>query len=127
MGLKITEIPFVGYPVSDIKRAREFYEGILGLTPNGLDQEVPDMPGKYWVEYAVDSQTLAISNAWNPSGQSGPSLAFEVEDFEEALEHLKNHEVKITTECIETPGCRMALIEDWDGNGITIHKRKYGI
>ena len=51
MGLKIAEIPFVGYPVSDIKRAREFYEGILGLTPGAIDQEIPEMPGKYWIEY----------------------------------------------------------------------------
>ena len=124
MGIKITEIPFMGYPVSDIKRAREFYEGILGLTPHGLDQDVPGMPGKYWVEYGVGSQTLAISNAWEPSGQSGPSIAFEVKHFQEAVDHLKSYGVTIVAECIETPGCRMALIEDWDGNGITIHKMK---
>jgi len=124
MGLKIAEIPFVGYPVSDIKRAREFYEGILGLTPGAIDQEIPEMPGKYWIEYKVGSHTLAISNAWEPSGQSGPSVAFEVEHFQDALEHLKSQGVKIVAECIETPGCRIALIEDWDGNGITIHKMK---
>ena len=124
MGLKITGIPFVGYPVSDMKRARDFYEGILGLMPGAIDQEIPEMPGKYWVEYEVGSQTFAISNAWEPSGQSGPSVAFEVEDFQEALNHLKNQGVKIVAECIETSGCRIALIEDWDGNGITIHKIK---
>ena len=124
MGLKITHIPFVGYPVSNIKRAREFYEGILGLKPGAIDEEIPEMPGKYWIEYEVGSQTLAISNAWDPSGQSGPSVTFEVEHFEEALEHLKNRGVKILAECIETPVCRMGLIEDFDGNGITIHKMK---
>ncbi len=124
MGLKITKIAFVGYPVSDIQRAREFYEGILGLIPGAIDQEIPDMPGKYWVEYEIGSQTLAISNAWNPSGQDGPSVAFEVDHFQDSLEHLKSHGVKIVAECIETPVCRMALIEDWDGNGITIHKLK---
>ena len=124
MGLTITEIPFVGYPVSDMRRARDFYEGILGLTPGALDHEIPEMPGKYWVEYAVGSQTFAISNAWDPSGQSGPSIAFEVEHFQDALEHLKSQGVKIIAECIDTPGCRIALIEDWDGNGITIHKMK---
>ena len=29
----ITEIAFTGTPVTDIKRAREFYEGVLGLKP----------------------------------------------------------------------------------------------
>ena len=124
MALNVTGIPFVGYPVSDMNRARDFYEGILGLTPDAIDQEIPGMPGKYWVEYAVGSQTLAISNAWEPSGQSGPSVALEVEHFQEALEHLKIQGVKIVAECIETPGCRMALIEDGDGNGITIHEMK---
>jgi predicted enzyme related to lactoylglutathione lyase len=124
MSLKITEMPFVGYPVSDMKRARDFYEGILGLTLGAIDQEIPEMPGKYWVEYDVGSQTLAISNAWEPSGQSGPSVAFEVEHFQEAIQHLKGQGVKIVAECIETPVCYMALIEDWDGNGITIHKMK---
>jgi catechol 2,3-dioxygenase-like lactoylglutathione lyase family enzyme len=28
------EIAFVAYPVTDIARARKFYEGILGLKPN---------------------------------------------------------------------------------------------
>ena len=31
--MKITEIAFTGTPVTDIKRAREFYEGVLGLNP----------------------------------------------------------------------------------------------
>jgi len=29
----IAEIAFTGTPVTDIKRAREFYEGVLGLKP----------------------------------------------------------------------------------------------
>ena len=59
MGLTITDIPFIGYPVSDMKRAREFYEGILGLKPGEIDHEIQQMPGKYWVEYEIGSQTLA--------------------------------------------------------------------
>mgnify|MGYP000336093219 FL=1 len=124
MALTITEIPFVGYPVSDMNRARDFYERVLGLEPGDIDHEIKEMPGKYWVEYEIGAQTLAISNAWEPSGQSGPSVAFEVEDFQESVNHLKKEGVKILAECIETSVCRMALIEDLDGNGITIHKRK---
>ena len=29
--MKITAIAFVGIPVTDMKRARGFYEGVLGL------------------------------------------------------------------------------------------------
>ena len=31
--MKVIEIAFTGYPVTDLKRARQFYEGILGLKP----------------------------------------------------------------------------------------------
>jgi len=123
MSLKVSEVAFFGYPVSDMKRAKDFYERVLGLKVGEIDEEIPVMPGKYWVEYEVGSQTFAISNAWEPSGQNGPSIAFEVEDFEEAMNHLKKEGVKIVAEYLETPVCRIALIEDPDGNGITIHKR----
>ena len=33
--MKATNIAFTGIPVTDIKRARAFYEGALGLTPAG--------------------------------------------------------------------------------------------
>lgn len=31
--MKVTEIAFTGYPVTDLKRARQFYEGTLNLQP----------------------------------------------------------------------------------------------
>lgn len=123
MSIKVSDVAFVGYPVSDMKRAKDFYEQILGLKVGEAEHEIPVMPGKSWAEYEVGSQTLALSNAWEPSGQNGPSIALEVEDFEEAVKHLKNEGVKILAECIDTPVCKIALIEDPDGNGITIHKR----
>ena len=54
--MKINAIAFVGIPVTDIKRAREFYEGVLGLK---LTEEM----GKgHWVEYAIGDGTLALGN-----------------------------------------------------------------
>ena len=85
---KIAEVAFIAYPVSDINRAREFYENLLGLQPGEFNHELEGMPGKYWIEYEVGNVTFAISNAWEPSGQSGPSVAFEVEDLQEAVSHL---------------------------------------
>ncbi|MFZ0710901.1 MAG: VOC family protein [Terrimicrobiaceae bacterium] len=121
---KITEVAFIAYPVSDINRAREFYENLLGLQPGEFNHELEGMPGKYWIEYEVGNVTFAISNAWEPSGQSGPSVAFEVEDLQEAVSHLKKAGVAFLVENIETPVCSFALVTDPDGNGITIHKRK---
>ena len=122
--IKITEAPFVAYPVSDVSRARNFYENILGLSPGELDSEIEGMPGKYWIEYDLGNLTLAISNAWDPSGASGPSVALEVADLNEAVSHLKQAGVTFVADHIESPVCDFALIADPDGNGITIHKRK---
>ncbi|MBX3303348.1 MAG: VOC family protein [Nitrospira sp.] len=122
--MNITEAAFIGYPVSDIKRARNFYENLLGLTPGEFDHEIEGMPGKYWIEYDIGNVTLAISNTWEPSGQGGPSVALEVENFEDAVSKLKAADVTILADRIESPVCCFALITDPDGNGITIHKRK---
>jgi predicted enzyme related to lactoylglutathione lyase len=122
--INITETAFIAYPVSDIARARDFYEKLLGLTPGEFDHELEGMPGKYWIEYEVGNVAFAISNSWEPSGQSGPTVAFEVENLEEAVSHLKKAGVNFVLDNFDTPVCSFALITDPDGNGITIHKRK---
>ncbi len=47
--MKIIEIAFTGYPVTDLKRARQFYEGTLGLTAarTGGDET------RGWIEYDI--------------------------------------------------------------------------
>ena len=42
--MKITEIAFSAYPVTDLAPARAFYEGVLGLTPHLAPLEL--MPGQ---------------------------------------------------------------------------------
>jgi hypothetical protein len=34
--MKIVEVAFTGYPVTDMERARAFYEGILKLEPSRI-------------------------------------------------------------------------------------------
>jgi predicted enzyme related to lactoylglutathione lyase len=123
--IKIAEVAFIAYPLSDVSRARHFYENILGLSPGEFDHEIEGVPGKHWIEYEVGNVTLAISNAWEPSGASGPSVALEVENLDEAVSHLKQAGVTFLADHIETPFCSFALIADPDGNSITVHKRKF--
>ena len=118
--MKIKEIGFVAIPVTDIKRARSFYEKILGLRPSD------EMMGGKWIEYAVGDDTLAIANmseTWTPSDQ-GTGAALEVENFEEAIKNLKDAGVKFTAEPSETPCCHIAVVQDPDGNKLMIHKLK---
>jgi catechol 2,3-dioxygenase-like lactoylglutathione lyase family enzyme len=53
--MKIKDIAFVCCAVSDMSRARAFYEGILGLKPNA-----PVGPDPYCIEYDVGAGTFAI-------------------------------------------------------------------
>jgi len=118
--MKIKNIAFVGIPVTDMKRAREFYEGVLGLK---IADEM--MSGK-WIEYAVGDETLAIANVgeqWTPSDQ-GTGAAFEVENFDDAIKRLKDRHVRFAAEPFETPCCHMAVVQDPDGNKLIIHKLK---
>ncbi len=96
--MKINAIGFVAIPVTDIPRARKFYEEVLGLSVSD------EMMGGRWIEYAVDDDTLAIANVdeqWTPSDQ-GTGAAFEVEDFDDAVKHLKDQRRVVTW-----PSCKI--------------------
>lgn len=124
--MKITEAAFVGYPVTDRVRAEKFYGETLGLPQTMAHDGVAEMENIFWIEYDLGNTTLALSNAWKPSGPEGPSIALEVDDFEAAVARLKDAGVNFMAEEIQSPVCRMALITDPDGNGLTIHKRHEG-
>ena len=118
--MKIEKIGFVAIPVTEIPRARKFYEGVLKLKVSD------EMMGGKWIEYAVGEDTLAIANVsdtWRPSDQ-GTGAALEVEDFDDAIKRLKDRHVHFAAEPFETPCCHMAVVQDPDGNKLIIHKLK---
>ena len=118
--MKVKKIGFVAIPVTEIKRARAFYEGVLGLEVS------EEMMGGNWIEYALGEDTLAIANMgdrWTPSDQ-GTAAALEVEDFDEAIQKLKVAVIRFAAEPFETPCCHMAVVQDPDGNKVMIHKLK---
>jgi predicted enzyme related to lactoylglutathione lyase len=118
--MKVKRVGFVAIPVTEIKRARAFYEGVLGLEP-----ACEMMSGK-WLEYSVGEDTLAIASLetdWVPSNQ-GTAAALEVEDFGEAIYKFRVAVIRFAAEPFETPCCHMAVVQDPDGNKIIIHKLK---
>jgi predicted enzyme related to lactoylglutathione lyase len=118
--MKIKTIGFVGIPVTDLERAREFYEGVLGLKVSD------EMMGGKWIEYSLGDNALAIVNVgeqWMPSDQ-GTGAALEMENFEEAIKQLKDRRIPFAAERFETPCCHMAVVQDPDGNKLIIHKLK---
>jgi predicted enzyme related to lactoylglutathione lyase len=119
--IRVLEFAFTGYPVTDLARARAFYEGVLGLKTGMVWDE-----GEHgWIEYDVGGHTLAINNSakeWKPS-TDGPAIALEVEDFDATVAALKQRGVRFTVEPLQCPTCRLAVILDPDGNSLAIHKR----
>ncbi len=121
--MTITDIAFFAYAVSDIKKARVFYEDVLGLKPNS---EFDGSNNPNWVEYNIGPGTLGIGCApgmWDPSTK-GASAALEVDNFDDALATVKANNVPIVMGPHDFPSCRMVVIADPDGNRLTLHKRK---
>jgi catechol 2,3-dioxygenase-like lactoylglutathione lyase family enzyme len=118
--IKITEVAFTCYAVSDMPRSRAFYERILGLTPGTVE----DTEYGVWVEYELGPHTLTLGNSpgFAPS-KDGATAGLEVEDFDAAIADLKQKEVRFRIEPFNTPVCRMAMILDPDDNTLIIHKR----
>src|SRR5689334_14378303 len=113
--LQVTEIAFTCYPVANMKRAREFYEGVLGLKPTYI---VGESGGMQWTEYDIGPGTLSLGAGapdWH-SRADGCSVGLEVADFDASIAHLKTNQVRFKMEPFPTPVCRMAFILDPDGN-----------
>ncbi len=118
--MKAKTIAFAGMAVPEIKRATAFYEGTLGLKASSeFNQGV-------WIEYQIGPDTLAIGSVGDQSKPSpdGTSVAIEMEDFEDALQTLEKANAPVLAEKIESPTCRMAIVQDPDGNKIIVHKLK---
>jgi Predicted enzyme related to lactoylglutathione lyase len=120
--VRIKEVAFTGYPVTEMERARAFYEGLLGLKTSAVFEH----GGRHWVEYDVGATTIALSNMsmeqWRPSAD-GPVVALEVENFDEAVAALRAGGAKFLLEPMGTGVCSMTVVADPDGNSVMIHRR----
>ena len=121
--MKVKEIAFSCYPVTDMDRSRSFYEDVLGLNAT-MDHKLEN---GHWVEYDIGAGTLAIAQyeGWNPVSD-GCSVGLEVLNFDEAVKTIEDSKTPISMGPIESPVCHMIMILDPDNNKIVIHKRKPG-
>jgi len=120
--MKILDLAFTVLPVTNLKTARAFYEGIIGLVPT----KVYEKDGMGMIEYDIGHSTLAIGAGapfFKPAPDGG-AVAFEVDDFGAALAQLKTANVAFVLDGYETPVCHMAIFKDPDGNQLMLHKRK---
>lgn len=123
--MKITEIAFTGYSVTDMKRARGFYEGFLGLKQSRAFGQ-HDGEDK-WVEYDIGAGCLALISGggkdWPPS-TAGTAAVFEVDDIAAYAAEVEKCDIKIVFPLRESEPCWMLVIADPDGNWVVLHQRK---
>jgi catechol 2,3-dioxygenase-like lactoylglutathione lyase family enzyme len=122
--VNIQDIAFTVYPVTDMTRARSFYEGQLGLKP----EAVYEKEGRHFIEYAIGTGTLALSNMSAGSGQPAPSgpapcTALEVRDFDAAVAVMRRAQVPFAFGPLDAGVCHMAVVLDPDGNSLMLHHR----
>lgn len=116
----VKHIAFTMYPVSDMARARRFYEKGLGL------KVTHDFGGK-WVEYHLGNGCFAITTmatGVNPSANAGGSIAFEVENVDAAVAALTAAKAAVKVPAFDSPVCRMAVMTDTEGNAFSLHAKK---
>lgn len=117
----IRKVAFTMYPVTDMARARAFYEGTLGLARNGGAEN------SRWVEYDLPGGgCLAITTVTGdtPAANAGGTVAFEVDDLDALCVDLEGKGVTFKSDMIHSPVCRMRVIADSEGNGILLHQIK---
>jgi predicted enzyme related to lactoylglutathione lyase len=108
-------------PVKDPVRARAFYEKTFGLSVGKHSDD------GVWTEYDLPGGgclALYASAQARPSGDTGATVALEVEDLDALVARLKGESVAFMNEDIESPVCRMAVVLDSEGNGLILHELK---
>lgn len=108
------------YPVDDLNRARNFYEETLGLAVGNVSAN------GQWVEYDLPGggcfAITTLAEGLKPSSSAGGSVAFEVDDLDGLVTHLKAEGVKFKLDIFASPVCRMAVMLDSEGNAVTLHQ-----
>ena len=115
------KVAFTMYPVTDMARARAFYEDVLGFTKGSAPASVP------WIEYDMPGGgCFAITTVTGaaPSSDAGGTIAFEVEDLDALCADLEAKGVTFKSDLIHSPVCRMRVIADTEGNAILLHQLK---
>lgn len=117
----VKRVAFTMYPVSDVARARRFYEELLGLRA-GMAGGRGDM---HWIEYDLPGGgCLALTNTTGaqPSASAGGTIALEVADLPSLMARLSAAGVTFESDVIRGPRCTMAVCLDSEGNALLLHQ-----
>jgi methylmalonyl-CoA epimerase len=127
---KVVNINHVGIVVHDIEKSLGFWQDILGINLDYLEN-VPSLNldlaflniGKTRIELLKPTSTQ--NNEYYELLQSrGPGfhhICFEVDNIDEMLDKLKSHKLKLKNEnVIELPGRKLAFVEPECCDGVVV-------
>ena len=114
-------------PVTDMDRAKVFYETVFDITISVHDLDglimgwFSNAPGKKGASGSLVQQSMYI-----PSTTEGPLLYFTCEDLTKELSRVEGASGTILKQKTEIGGGYgfMALIKDTEGNRIALHSQK---
>jgi predicted enzyme related to lactoylglutathione lyase len=121
--MQLKKVAFTMYPITDVSRAREFYEKKLGLELGSHGNQ----GDQWWIEYDLPGGgCFALTNFTQetPSAAAGGTIAFEVQDLDALIADLKGKGVEFKSGIIDSPVCRMAVCLDSEGNSLLLHQLK---
>ena len=128
--MKINKIHHIAVICSDYQKSKDFYVRILGLTlinevyraerdSYKLDLEVN---GQYQIELFSFPDPAVRPNY--PEAAGLRHLAFEVDDVEEAVEYMKNHQVKVEDIRVDpVTNKKFTFFPDPDGLPIELYEK----
>lgn len=120
----IKRFAFIGYAVSNIPKARKFYEGFLGLASG---KEFPASDTSPFIEYWLpngDAFVIATSPEWPVAPDAGTSVAFEVDNVDAWVEKAQKENIPVKMGPHDFPTCKMIVLHDPDRNRVTLHEKK---
>jgi predicted enzyme related to lactoylglutathione lyase len=116
----IKEIAFTAYPAQDVAALRSWYEDRLGIRFS--PPFVQDGVEKYSEANLGNGYFSLMTSQWverEPGSASG--IVFEVDDIDDTIAQLRKKGVRIE-DPITTPVCRIASLEDPEGNKVSLHQ-----
>jgi predicted enzyme related to lactoylglutathione lyase len=117
--IDVERTDFIGVPVRDVARAREFYGETLGLPQSAGS-------GDRWAEFETGNLTIGIyapERMGRTFAPSSASIALRVRDVADARQRLEEAGVPFEGEILDTGVCHMAFFQDPDGNALMLHRR----
>ena len=114
----VERVDFVSVLTQDIRRAKEFYSGVLGLEVESEgDSDLELRCGQVTLD-AFDPSSIGQPFAPSPAG-----LALRVPDVDAARAELEGKGVVFDGDTIQTGVCHQAWFKDPDGNALMLHRR----